>query len=287
MNEQGLTGERSRSVESVRRLRLMALLRDLVRGEGKMEAAEKLGVNYKTLARAIESGRMSSRMSDALERLLLAGGGSAATRQQERLGALEQRVEGLEGRVETLAEEMRGGIEEVRAAFEGGGKALREQQAQGEGLSGERPTQVEQRQGQRGAVEAPPSVTGLRPVKRVAHRRLDPLVVTEEPEPGDEEVYGEAWPLIDEWRRLRAGHPNRGGSLSWLATEERILGMELAMLEEHGLTLPPETLPLRGFGRNGQLNWRRTALYDTRRARAKRELLRWVRRGLTLGMWWS
>ena len=61
--------------------------------------------------------------------------------------------------------------------------------------------------------------------------------------------------------------------------------MELAPLEEHGMTLPPETYPLRGFDRNGQLNWRRTALYDTRRARAKRELLRWVRRVLTLGLW--
>ena len=61
--------------------------------------------------------------------------------------------------------------------------------------------------------------------------------------------------------------------------------MELALLEEHGMTLPPETYPLRGFGRNGQPNWRRTALYDTRRVRAKRELLRWVRRALTLGLW--
>ena len=23
-------------------------------------------------------------------------------------------------------------------------------------------------------------------------------------------VYGLAWPLIDEWRKLRAGHPGRG-----------------------------------------------------------------------------
>ena len=36
------------------------------------------------------------------------------------------------------------------------------------------------------------------------------------------------------------------------------------MLEEHGLTLPPARSPLRGFYRNGQVNWRRTALYDAR-----------------------
>ena len=101
----------------------------------------------------------------------------------------------------------------------------------------------------------------------------------------DEEVFGDAWPLIVEWRGLKDTHPNRGSSLSWLVTEERFLSVELALLEEHGMTLPPETYPLKGFDRNGQLNWRRTALYDTRRARAKRKLLRWVRRILTLGLW--
>ena len=59
-------------------------------------------------------------------------------------------------------------------------------------------------------------------------------------------------------------------------TEERILKLELAMFEEHGLTLPPEKQPLRGFARNGQTNWRRAALYDTQRARSKRERLRCV-----------
>ena len=98
-------------------------------------------------------------------------------------------------------------------------------------------------------------------------------------------MFGDAWPLIVEWRGLKDTHPNRGSSLSWLVTEERFQSVELALLEEHGMTLPPETYPLKGFDRNGQLNWRRTALYDTRRARAKRELLRWVRRILTLGLW--
>ena len=59
------------------------------------------------------------------------------------------------------------------------------------------------------------------------------------------------------------------------------------MLEEHGLTLPPEKQPLRGFGRKGQTSWRRKALYDTRVALRKRKLLRWVRRVCTLGLWWK
>ena len=69
--------------------------------------------------------------------------------------------------------------------------------------------------------------------------------------------------------------------------DERILELELAMLEERGLPLPPETYPLTGFWRREQLDWRKEALYNARRARAKRELLRWVRRILTLGRWWK
>ena len=123
--------------------------------------------------------------------------------------------------------------------------------------------------------------------KPVNERLLDPDVVTEEPAEDDAQNYGAAWRLVEEWRELRAGHPHQGKSLSWLVTAERLLMLELAMLEDHGLTLPPETQPLRGFGRKGQTNWRRTALLDTRRVLARRKVLRWVRRILTLGIWWK
>ena len=78
----------------------------------------------------------------------------------------------------------------------------------------------------------------VRAARRFELRRLDPELVTEEPADDDPEVYGDAWPLVEEWRRLRADHPHQGKSLSWLVNEERLL--TLAMLEEHGLTLPPE-----------------------------------------------
>ena len=73
MNEKYVTGEKSGSLESLRHLRLMALLRELIRDEGRMEAAEMLGVNYKTLAKTVDTGILSRRMSHALERLLLSG----------------------------------------------------------------------------------------------------------------------------------------------------------------------------------------------------------------------
>ena len=83
MNEKYVAGKKSRSLENLRHLRLMALLRDLIRDEGRMEAAEMLGVNFKTLANTVKTGDLSRRMSHALERLLLYGGGSAMARQQE------------------------------------------------------------------------------------------------------------------------------------------------------------------------------------------------------------
>ena len=138
----------------------------------------------------------------------------------------------------------------------------------------------------RSETRAAPPVAGLGSKKPFRERRLDPEIVTVEPAGDDDpEVYGDAWPLVEEWRGLRAGHPRRGGSLSWLVTAERLLMLELAMLEEHGLTLPPEKQPLRGFGRRGQTSWRWKALGDTRVALRKRKLLRWVRRVLTLWLW--
>ena len=75
--------------------------------------------------------------------------------------------------------------------------------------------------------------------------------MSEDPADDDEEVYGDAWPLVDEWRRLWDEHPARGKGLEWVSTRQRILPLEVAMLEDHGLTLPPETEPLRGLDRGG------------------------------------
>ena len=72
-------------------------------------------------------------------------------------------------------------------------------------------------------------MVGLRSRKPFAERRLDPEIVTDGPAEDDWEVYGDAWPLVEEWRSLRAGHPHQGRSLSWLVTEEKLLTLELAM----------------------------------------------------------
>ena len=268
-----------RNRAQLRRLRLNGFLRELVREEGRMEAAELLGVNYRTLVRAEESGKISGRMGDALERLLGTGADPEAERLRERVDALEEGLEQLKGGMEELATELRGGLDEIRAAVAEKDDAREQDEDHARRQDGKGAGRI-------GTTTTPP-VVGLRAKRPVAERLLDPEVVTEEQAEDDAEVYGDAWPLVEEWRRLRAGHPHQGKTLSWLVTEERLLMLELAMLEDRGLTLPPETQPLRGFGRKGQTNWRRTALRDTRRALARRKMLRWVRRILTLGIWWK
>ena len=269
-------------MELLRRARLNAMLRELVRQEGRMEAAELLGVNYKTLVRAEESEQITGRVRDALERLLGTGEDAEASRLGERMATVEAGME-------ALAKELRGGLEEMRAAVAGNAKDGRPQS----GGNGQAEDEAQAQDGEHGEgegrseTEAAPPVAGLRSSRRARLRRLDPEIVTVAPAEDDVEVYGAAWPLVAEWRVLRAGHPNQGRSLSWLVAEERQLTLELAMLEEHGLTLPPETQPLRGFGRKGQTSWRWTALHDTRRALARRRLWRWVRRVCTLGLWWK
>ena len=61
--------------------------------------------------------------------------------------------------------------------------------------------------------------------------------------------------------------------------------MELVLLEQHALNLPPETYPLHGLDRGAQVNWRRKALHDTRRAIRRLKLPRCLRWVLGLSLW--
>ena len=70
---------------------------------------------------------------------------------------------------------------------------------------------------------------------------LDPEVVTSDHVPGDEEVYGEAWPLVDEWRALELRRED-GTKLDRARTRERIMELEIAVIQDHGLTLAARDL---------------------------------------------
>ncbi len=270
----------SGNTEELHHDRLMALLHDLVRNHGgRRGAARVLGVDRRTVAACMGGKGMAWRIREALERAFQEGVGSAAERERRRNEDLERRVEQLEGWREALMEETGHGLESVAGEVD----ALREEYTRKFGQVEQRLARVEAQRGFNNEVEDPDQAGA--PAVRATEPRRYPDVVTKDPAPDDEEVFGAAWPLIDEWRGLREGHPNQGKSLSWLATEERIRELEVAMLEDHGLTLPPETEPLRGLDRSSQLNWRRETLWEVRAARAGRELLRSVGEVLTLGLW--
>ena len=265
--------ENSRDVENIHHMRLMALLQELVREKGYKGAARVLEIDPQTVTDSAKTGRLTRRVRDSLERALQEGVGSAAERQRKRNEELEGRVEGLAGEVKGVAGEVEALGKEVRrrlSAIEGAVAALGRDDPQGTGA---------------GHAGAGATRAGRKPPSKPSMRREYPDLATREPAPDDEEIFGEAWPLIVEWRGLKDAHPNEGRGLDWLTAQERVLELELALLEEHGMTLPPEKQPLRGLDRSGQTSWRRTALYDARRARIKAELLRKVRRVVTLGLW--
>ena len=264
-------GEAGEAVADPYNLRLTALLHQLVRKRGHKGAARALGIDRRTVAASVREG-LSRRVRDALERTLVEKDGDA----RDKLG---EDFEEFRERCEAWAQELRDGLQAVQGQVE----ALGQQE-------GERMRRLE---GRLALVEAGPDGSpadrgeagGQRPRARAAAHRRYPDLVTKDPADDDEGVFGEVWPLVQEWRTLWAGHPPLGQGWAWVSTRERILELEVALLEERGMTLPPETEPFRGLDRGGQLHWRRKALADMRGQRARLELRRWLRRALTLGLW--
>ena len=110
------------SLESVQEVRLLALLHDLVRQEGRTGAAAALGVHRKTVAAAVNTGRLSRRMHDALGRHLLAG--QAADAPTESVAEARRQWE------QHLAAALRRQREELLAAISAQGQHLRDEAAQ-------------------------------------------------------------------------------------------------------------------------------------------------------------
>ena len=271
MDEGQMYPDSSRSLDSLRHMRLMALLRDMIDSEDGASAASRLGVSYRTVSRTIESGRLTARMCAALERQLLLGGGSAAAQQRERAEALAERVASLE-------EEIRTGIEAIEGRCEAAGeewaKAIRQLER--------RLARLESAKGAEGAtdtIHTEPQKPMSRPLRRI-YREL----VTEEAEPGEESVYGEATPVIVEWRRATAEYKRAvatGIALDRAEARMRVLELETELIDTHKLTLPPATYPWDGFDRREQLRLRELYMENARRNR-RRALLR---RALTFGLW--
>ena len=114
------------------------------------------------------------------------------------------------------------------------------------------------------------TVGGECPPQGRAHGLPDAGVVTPEPQPDEEHAFGSAAELVAEWRRLRTGGTSIGSGVEQARAEERRWELEILLIEEHGLTLPPDREPLQGSKRDDHLRWRREALAHARRATSDR-----------------
>ena len=269
-----MSGERSMetpppSLERVQEVRLLALLHDLVRQEGRTGAAAVLGVHRKTVAAAVNTGRLSRRMQDALGRHLLAG--KAADAPTERVEEARRQWE------QHLAAALRRQREELLAAISAQGQQVRDAAAQ-------RTQALEQRVA---ALESHRQEGGAAAMHR-ATRASQPAgapVVTVEAAPGEAAVYGAAAPPIIAWRQVREARAGAADHLTAVCAEERLRELELALIGAYHLTLPPATYPWDALTRRNEVDWRQRTLARVRGERRRAAWRHRLRRVLTLGRW--
>ena len=257
---------------------LLQALDQLVAAEGIVEAGDLLGVNYRTAAKCLDERHVSRRMRQALERYLREqteqeeqedqatepmpdepGGGDAARLREPgedwrravdelrvELASLRERVEAVESRVS-------------RGLDHGDGGVVVEDVDAGEALQRQQPV--------------------------VAPRRVFPELITEQAEPGEEQVYGAAAEEVVEWRDAWAARKSSRHTLAWLRAERRRLELELRLIGVFGLTPPPADVPWSERRREREQQWRRPALRRLRWQIPLTWVLHWLLRGLTLGRW--
>ena len=270
---------------------LLADLRDLIDEAGHGGAARQLGVDRKTLWRVLDSGRLTPLVAKALERR---GANPEAARRRSRLDALERKTKALDDEVEALDK----AVEALRDEFWSLGKLQAEAlQAWERRLSA---VESQQSGGTAPATEPPGagrgdgapsalqglahSLIGREPVARP--HRDHPEVVTLAAEEGEELVYGEAAPLIVEWRRQRIAHLDRGASrVEQARARVRRCELELLLIGEYELTLPPAVSPWTDLERGREVQQRERSLRDARRELVRARCWRFLRRVLTLGLW--
>ena len=102
--------KRSRDIEDLHHLRLMALLNEIVRDHGHRGAARVLGVDPQTVTSSAKSGQLTHRVRERLERALQYGVGSAADEQRERNDKLEKRLDKMEDQLKELKENLRSSL---------------------------------------------------------------------------------------------------------------------------------------------------------------------------------
>ncbi|MYH68533.1 MAG: hypothetical protein F4152_08350 [Dehalococcoidia bacterium] len=281
----------SETPEREREQALLEHLRDLIDEAGQGGAARQLGVDRKTLWRALDSGRLTPTVTKALERR---GANPEAARRRSRLGALERRTEALDKDVEGLDEAVEALREEFRTLADLQAEALRAWERRlsavesrlGAGTVREpEPPATDPGAGPPPASQAPGQpVVGRAPV--AMPRRPHPEFVTLRAEEGEELVYGEAAPVIAEWRRQRIAQLDEGASgVEQARARVRMCELGLVLASEYELKLPLDTFPVDTLRLRDERERCERALRRARRELVRAHCWRFLRRVLTLGVW--
>ena len=115
--------------------------------------------------------------------------------------------------------------------------------------------------------------------------RSIPGLVTVEPSPDDGDVFGEALPVVAEWRRTLRALDEPPDTLAWIGMTERLLRLEIQLIDDRQLTLPPADGPWDDVRRDNELQLRQHRLQQLRIQRLWTEPLHWTARLVTLGRW--
>lgn len=256
--------------------RLGGLLQDLLRTHGRRRTAELLGLSERTLQR-VERAELDEQLGEQLsEQFLRALEDYEAKLPDSEVPApmsppaLEAAAElaNLRRRVDRLEHVVPEGIGDLPGAVE---RLQQQVTALQRGGDHERPL---------APVGAAASVeTAHRPLRRY------PELVTVEAEPGERRFYGRATPAVAAWRKARTRREQAPTKLDRLRADERMLTLELELVGEHELTLPPADRPWDGLRRQTELRVTRKALQRVRRDRRRAQVAHWLLRLLTLGFW--
>ena len=280
--EGGQYPEASRSVDSLGEMRLAALLGDMIEAQGKAQAAETLGVSVRTLGRFEESGRLTRILASALETHLLKAGGSAADRQR-RQAADRQRRQAAD--VAERVAQLEKALSEGLGALHREGEKAREEQARALAELERRLAALEAAgagtaAGNGGAPKGNPAPAAKPVVERPRRKYYD--LVTAEAEPGEDQVYGEAaTAVVVRWREARDAFSQAKDALDVLNARQRRVELEVELIQEHELTLPPSTRPWDWGDRRQEVRRRNEMLYEVN---VDRKMLK-LRRFLTFGIW--
>ena len=256
---------------------LLDFLDALVNDRGPTGTAEALGVNYRTVTRCRQSRQVTRRMRQVLQEFRDSqdagddGPGvgvsdgdedGAGESQHDRVAALEQENRELRETVKAQTVE----LEDLRRQV-----ADLEEQEQ---LPDEGDV-VDGGQGQPDEWRPPRRRPGM----------PDAGVVALEEQPDEAHALGPAAPLVAEWRRVRSAGQASGSRVDRAVASVRRWELEVEMLRDFHLTLPPETDPLDESRRKDHVRWREEALAEARRELGRAKRARLLRRAMTLGLW--